>query len=112
MVAFVTLQQAKRHLRIAYGDEDEDLQDKVEQASAIIVDYLKMPDHGWTDAQDGSPPTRSTAPMVVQAATLLMLSTLWEFREGEAQPNYNQADGYLPKAVTALLHRLREPAYA
>lgn len=112
MVAFVTLQQAKRHLRILYADEDEDIQDKVQQASAIIVDYLKRPDHGWTDAQDGSPPTRSTAPMVVQAATLLMLSTLWEFREGEVEPNYDAADGYLPKAVTALLHRLREPAYA
>lgn len=112
MVALVTLQQAKRHLRIAYSDEDEDLQDKIEQASAIIVDYIKNPDHGWTDAVNGSPPVRSTAPMVVQAATLLMLANIWEFREGEAQPDYSAADGYLPKAVTALLHRLRDPAYA
>lgn len=112
MVAFVTLQQAKRHLRIAYGDEDDDLDDKIQQASAIIIDYLKTPDHGWTDAQNGSPSTRSTAPMVVQAATLLMLANMWEFREGEAEPKYEAADGYLPKAVTALLHRLRHPAYA
>src|SRR5678815_3483218 len=43
MAALVTLEVAKGHLRIplSFVDGDDDIQRKIEQASAIILDYLK-----------------------------------------------------------------------
>lgn len=41
MPALVTLEHAKQHLGITTIDRDTDLQIKCEQASAIILDYLK-----------------------------------------------------------------------
>ena len=41
MAALVTLDQAKAHLGVNISDSDADIQLKVEQASAIILDYLK-----------------------------------------------------------------------
>ena len=41
MAALVTLEHAKQHLRVTTIDRDTDLQIKAEQASAIILDYLK-----------------------------------------------------------------------
>lgn len=108
MVALVTLQQAKRHLRILHDDENDDLQDKIQQSSDIVMDYLQRPDLVWTDA---SGDTQSDAPFRVQAAVLLVLGGLWENR-GDEEMEQGQADGYLAKSVTALLHRLSRLAYA
>lgn len=41
MAALVTLEVAKSHLRVTSEAEDDDIDRKVEQASAIILDYLK-----------------------------------------------------------------------
>src|SRR5678816_833948 len=41
MAALVTLETAKSHLRVVAVDADDDIQRKVEQASGIILDYLK-----------------------------------------------------------------------
>lgn len=111
MVALVTLEQARRHLRILHTDEDADLLEKIQQASDIVVDYLQRPELVWTDASNGSPPAASDAPMRVQAAVLLVLAGLWEHR-GDGEQDYGQADGYLTKPVTTLLHRLARMAYA
>lgn len=104
----VTLEQAKRHLRVWHDDEDADLQDKIAQASDIVVDYIQRPELEWTDAVDGTP---SNAPMRVQAAVLMVLDILWEQRNG-GDIEYGQADGYLSKPVTALLHRIAKLSYA
>jgi hypothetical protein len=40
-MALLTLGQAKTHLRITTDTEDGDVSDKAEEASAIILDYLK-----------------------------------------------------------------------
>lgn len=108
MVALVTLDQARRHLRIYHQDEDLDVQERVQQASEIVIDYIQRPDHGWSDASDDD---ESNAPKVVQAAVLLVLAALWEHR-GDGEGDYQQADGYLSKPVTALLHRIAKLSYA
>lgn len=41
MSALVTLEQAKRHLRVTSSTSDDDIELKVEQASGIVLDYLK-----------------------------------------------------------------------
>jgi gp6-like head-tail connector protein len=98
MAALVTLTQAKSHLR----DPDAakaDLELKIEQASAIILDYLKgEADPAWDE---------DTVPMPVQAATLLMLGHLYEHRGDDMTP-----DDVVWNAIGRLLCRFRDPALA
>jgi hypothetical protein len=89
-----TLEQAKTHLRVDDPASDADVMLKLIQASEIVVDYIKKPDHGWNEF---------TAPRVIQAAVLLVLSELYDQREGK--------DG-IPAAAKALLGRSRDPALA
>lgn len=103
MAALVTLEQARMHLRISDTVEDDpDIQMKLEQASDIVLDYIKQRDAPWT-------PT--TVPRPVQAAVLIMLSRLFDDRAAGVENN-QVALGYLPPSVTALLHRYRDPALA
>lgn len=101
-MARVTLQQAKDHLLITTppGDPgDVFLQQQLDMAEVIILDYLKCP------APDPS--------LVINAAILLQLGELWRFRGDDVKdqgPNYT--DGYLSPVITNLLRRLRDPAIA
>jgi len=103
--ALVTLTQAKTHLRIdlPVGDpSDTEIQEKLDQAEAIILDYLKGANGaaiGWTD------PT--TTPGPVSAAILLMLARLYEQRGDD-----EEKDATLWAAVDRLLVRYRDPALA
>jgi hypothetical protein len=98
-MALITIEQAKQQLRIDFDDQNADLQMKMEQASEIVVDYLKKPDHGWTDA---------TVPKTVQAAILLVLTALFDDRDGSGEGDYLAPDG----PVARLLARHRDPAIA
>ena len=102
MAALVTINEAKRHLRVDFPDDDADIEFRMNAASEIVVDYIKRPDHGWTDA---------TAPFLIKAAVLIVLENLYDYRGGE-EPAYAQADGYLTQPVTSILHRYRTPALA
>jgi hypothetical protein len=101
----VTLTQAKAHLHITMPDGDPgdaDLQFKLDQAEAIILDYLKGANGaaiGWVD------PT--TVPLPVTAAILLMLARLFEQRGDD-----EEKDATLWQAVDRLLTRFRDPALA
>jgi hypothetical protein len=115
MVALVTQAEALQQLRVsAAGLSAEALADlmfKADQASAIVVDYLKLPfDDGprvdpriyppvlaapWTDAN---------TPTLVKAAILIVLTALYDGR--------SPADELLSPAITAILHRYRDPALA
>jgi hypothetical protein len=114
---FVTLAQAKAHLRLdadeVDADADADLTLKVDQAEAIITDYLKV------DASllEGSPPLwTSASPLlwtdrdvkVIQASTLLLLSALYDDEMNRTVDDYMKAGG----TISLLLARLRDPAYA
>lgn len=101
MVDLITLDRARSHLHIEGADEDEELAAKIADASGIVIDYLKRPDHGWTDV---------TAPGQVQAATLLVLGAIWSQREGVGQ-GADDLDPISP-AVVSLLRRMRDPALA
>jgi hypothetical protein len=110
---FVTLQQAKDHLRIDGSDSDTDVTLKVTQAEAIVTDYLKVDENMLA----GSPPAWSTSSpalwtdrdvSVIQAAVLLVLSALYD-----DEMNRTVADYMAPGGVVALLlARLRDPALA
>lgn len=96
-MALVSIDAARRQLNLTEDDmADADIAanvaDKAEDATAIVIDYLKQPDNGWTV---------ETVPFVVRAAILLVLGALYEGREG-GDP--------ISDAVRSLLQRLRDPA--
>jgi hypothetical protein len=77
MVALLTLDAAKQHLRVTVDDDDGLITRQVEQASAICLNYIKKtigtpdPDDpsivDWTDA---------TVPDDIAAAVAMMLGAL------------------------------------
>lgn len=106
----VTLRQVKRHVSQDTDADDKMLEEKRFQASAIILDYLKI-DTGdtafdWLDAF-GEP--TSKIPAVVIAATLLVVGALYENRDGTAGAAGPQA---LSQTVVDLLARSRTLALA
>lgn len=99
MAALVTLEEARRHLRLtpsnmADADIAADVADKSEAATDIVIGYIKQPDHEWTDAD---------APFRIKASILLVLGALMDNREG-GDP--------ISDAVKSLLWRDRDPALA
>ena len=94
MAALVTLAQARYRLRLTEDDDyhEPDVQMKMEQATALVIDYIKRPDHGWTDAD---------APPVIQATILEVLMRLFE---GAEDP--------LSQGIKNMLQRYRDPALA
>jgi hypothetical protein len=109
MPRFITIQQAIDHLRLdlEIGDspvdpEEAHLELKVDAAEAVYVNYLKK--------NDDSPPWEpSEAELpIVQACVLLLLTGLWDDREGSGVGDYLKPNG----AVALLSARLRDPAIA
>lgn len=95
----VTLAMAKTHLRITGTTDDADVQLKLDQAEAIILDWIKKPDPAWVSPE--------TAPGPVTAMILLMLTRLYEHR-GDLE----ETDADLWQAIERLGIRFRDPALA
>jgi hypothetical protein len=96
MVALVTFTEAAAQLRVTATDDDVDIYRKMDQASAIVVDYVTDEDKAvWTDL---------TVPPEVKAAVLLVLGELFDTREVKADP--------LSATVRNLLRRHRTPSLA
>jgi hypothetical protein len=119
MVALITLAEATAHLNIDLAGDDgssptnitderyPELLNKMEEASAIIIDYLKRDDIDWTPEQ---PPSgvSSLEFFVVKSAIKLVLKDLWDSRGGNDGGEFIAENG----AVARLLRRFRDPAIA
>lgn len=111
-MALITLAVAKQQLRITtantspLSDEDLLIERKTEQASDIILNYLKIP--------VTSPPLydETTAPARIQSAVMLMLGHLWEHRGDDVAITNRAPDVAIWEAITLLLARDRDPALA
>lgn len=109
--AYITDEEAIGHLRISLVTDgnspetiiDSDyplLQMKIIQAEDIVIGYLKHIDTGWDE--ENIPPR-------IKAAMLMVLSALWDDREGQEDAgDYLKEDG----PVARLLRRDRDPALA
>ena len=100
----VTIEEAKIHQRIVDTEDDQDVQSKVRQASAIAMQFMKrreMPDE-WVETYS---PAVYDIPYDVQAAVFLMFGELWENREANVATVLNDA-------VKALLWPYRDPTMA
>jgi hypothetical protein len=103
-MALVTLPQVNLALRLDLVDGDErtpDIQLKIAQAEDAVIDYLKKPDHGWTEG---------TVPPRVTAAIMIVIQSLLD--DGAAQMLSGIGTGDPKNPVVALLYRLRDPAIA
>lgn len=91
----VDLITAKQHLRMDGDDADENeiIARKIEQAGAVLRDYLKVDEDMW----DGD---SEEVPLVVEAAVLLITEALFDGTEP------------LSPTVKNLVHRFRDPALA
>lgn len=99
----ITLDQAKIHLEIEHDEFDDKIEEKIVEASSIVLDYIEADENAW-QTTDGAP---HDVPGVIQAAAKLVLGALMENREG------NEKDPQpLSQAVKDLLHRYRTPAIA
>jgi len=99
----VTLQQAKDRLRVttaALDPGDTDIQAKLDQAEAIVREYLDT-------AVDAAWVSPATAPATVIAAILL---TMTDLREHRGDDNTLSATTW--EAVTRLLAQRHVPAIA
>lgn len=95
----VNFQMAKESLNIseAVDDLDAKIQDQLDMASQIVIDYIKRPEHGWT---------QDTTPLHVKAAVLHILRRIHDDPMGELE------GGWLSPVAKDLLHRERDPALA
>lgn len=104
-MALVTLEQvnAALHLDLIEGDErTPDVELKISQAEDAVIDYLKKPDHGWTE---------ENVPGRVSAAVMILVQSLLD---DAATPELisGLGTGDPKNPVVALLYRLRDPSLA
>lgn len=101
-MAFVTLEQARRHTRTDGVPDDADLQLKIAQAEALVWTHLKRTGAPpWTTASD---PAADAEFAMVLAATLKVLSNLYRFRGDDPT-----APAPFSPDVIDLLTMLRDP---
>lgn len=115
MVALVTVEQVNNALRLDLdlgdppagdGDADRiaDIESKIEQATDIVLDYLKMaPDDVWTI---------ETVPPRVSAAIIIVVRCLLDDSEDSLAMLSGLSGADLSNPIVALLYRLRDPAIA
>lgn len=112
MTPLVTLEQVDLALKLdleksgspaIYTDPRvPDIEMKMVQATDIVIDYIKKPDHEWTI---------ETVPPRVQAAILLVIGSLFDdFQNATLVSALSGSD--LNNPIVAMLYRLRDPSFA
>jgi len=110
---FVTLEQAKQHLKLSLDvdTEDEDLQLKLYIAHALVMNYVTQ---RIDDADDWSETVAAwdadTVPWEVKGAVLTQFGELYRNRGDDSERRNEQPMGTLCPDVVKLLYRLRDPA--
>ena len=105
----VTLDVVLQHLKLPAGPEDEDLTRKIEQASALVWQYLKRPWPEGSPVAPGSPADVTLEELtIIEAATLKVVGNLYRFRGDDERV----AAAPISPEVIAMLSHLRDPALA
>lgn len=106
---FVTLDQAKEHVREACDAEDSDITLKIEGASQMIANYLQSAINPFIEST-GEPyynadGVATLLPADIKTATLVLIGYL--FRNRDEDPEKAFTLGNLPPAVTAQIYHRR-----
>jgi hypothetical protein len=112
MIELISVEEARQHVRVATTAFDADIQFKILQATAILLNYLKVPSEASVDDSPLILPWTSVEPpWDIKAAALLIFGDLWQYREGSQISAFREFDPLSP-AARSLLHRYRDPAMA
>lgn len=103
-MGLVTLAEARAHLKPAGTIDDTKIEAQIEEATAIVLDYIKLPYDSYQDTDGGPDEAALTAAPQLRSATLLVLGTLYDNADGTKEP--------LSTAVKAILHSRRDPTLA
>jgi hypothetical protein len=117
MMPLITIAEADAHLRLdlenaggsplIYTDDRlANVEMKIAQAEAIILNYLKRT--AFPDPDDSPQVWTESDVLVVKASIFLLLSALFDDANGRTVEDYMRAGGTIP----LLLVRLRDPAIA
>ena len=120
MTRLVTLDEAKMHLRVDQDTEDDDIDLKLEAASAAVLAYVGDSQYLFLDTGGDELDLEDTdqaglrARHLCRQATLLVLGEFYRNREPAATDVMPDrfGYGYLPRSVVALLTPLRTPTIA
>ena len=120
MINYVTLAEAKSHLRVTHTDDDSDIMLKIQAASSAVKNYMKEfsvyepardvdedweVDSNWEPVIDEDSNTVRAVRFEVKAAVLILTQKFYD-------QDYDFTPGYLPAEVMSLLYPLRDPALA
>lgn len=103
----VTLEAAKADLQMDHNLDDVDIEAKINQASAAVLNYIGRGQDYYNDSTGEIPEDENGEPDVpfeVRAATILMVRFLFEGTADEPKELH-----YLPTPVVSLLYPLRVP---
>jgi hypothetical protein len=114
MSELVTLDEAKRRLRILSDEEDDDITALIAEAQEIVVGYIAQR-RSDTDSPTWAATIESwdedTVPRDVKAAILRQTAELYRFRGDDAASALPpRQPGHLSDLVESLLVRYRDPA--
>jgi hypothetical protein len=109
MSTFVTLDQAKRRLRVTATADDADLQDLVDQAEAHVLDWCRTTPRATAITDTWTP---ETVPPAVVAAILVQTAELDRFRGDDPEGPPRQDGEELSVHVRELLRRYHDPVIA
>lgn len=97
----ITFDETKRHLKVDHDEDDDEITEIAADASALILNYLKVPEDQWQDTNLQP----ASVPRPVRAAALKVAAALYENRDGSGTPALSQD-------VKDMVHRFRDPALA
>ena len=106
-MALITYGQAQRHLRLVDDEEKQDVELKMEMATAIVLvhikEHLNYASEYWTEDTD---PVDDRNFAIVQCAILKVLANLY----GDRGDNERPSGGPLSPDVVSMLSVLRDPS--
>ena len=116
---FVTIDEARAHLRLDTNDEDSYVGLLIRAASGAVYNYIKGSSPAFFDSS-GVPYEDSNGisevPDEVKDAALLLLGYLYKDRDNnglyKSGGGGNFEHGYLPRPVISMLYRYRMPGLA
>jgi hypothetical protein len=110
MPDLITLESAKAHLKVTTLQEDSDLQDKLDAATQIILDYLTRRDAAWNATINAW--TADTVPRSVRQAILIQFGEFVAKRGDDPTIAEPTTPLGLSRTVMSLLYGYRDPGLA
>lgn len=105
MIELITLAEIKAHLKIDHDIDDTELKEKIQEASAVLLDYIQGSRDKVVDSSGNLIEGESLSRM--KASTMRLVGML--YRNPDLAETEDLQPGELPFSVTAFIYSLRRP---